>query len=526
MILLWLILIPFLGGTAAWLGERYHDAFPRWVALASTTAGLLLAATVWIGHGAALSLSAPSAPLRSLRLPWIQPLGISFYLAADGLSLLLVLLTTALGVAAVACSWTEIRNRTGAYYFTLLAVISGVTGVFLALDLFLFYFFWEVMLVPMYFLIAVWGHAGRRYAALKFFIFTQGCSLVLLTAILALYFLHGADSGVYTFDYQTLRGTALGPAAARWLMLGFFVGFAVKVPVVPLHPWLADAHTEAPTAGSVLLAGILLKTGAYGMLRFVLGLFPDAARDFAPAAATLGAAGILYGAILAFAQTDFKRLVAYTSVSHLGFVLLGIFTPNVWAIQGAVIEMVCHAFSTGALFVLAGALSARLHTRDMRKMGGLWQQAPVLSGIGLFFALASLGLPGLGNFIGEFLVLLGSWQETPIIAAIAAAGLVTAAIYSLWLVQMVFHGEYRPACSIPDLTARERATFAGMVLVLTWLGVYPTPIFTAVQGSVQSILPNFAKPVPAPSRVRISPAGPATGSHHPPAMLLEVGHDR
>jgi NADH-quinone oxidoreductase subunit M len=288
----------------------------------------------------------------------------------DGLSLLLVLLTVLLGLMAVVASWSEIRERVGFFHFNLLWVLAGIVGVFLALDLFLFYVFWEMMLVPMYFLIGIWGHESRIYAAIKFFIFTQASSLLMLLAIVTLFFLHHQQFGVYTFDYIALLGTPLGPGMAMWLMLGFFVAFAVKLPVVPFHTWLPDAHTEAPTAGSVILAGLLLKTGAYGLLRFVVPLFPEAARAFAPAAMVLGVIGILYGAVLAFAQTDLKRLVAYTSISHLGFVVLGIFAWNEWALQGAVMQMICHGLSTGALFILVGALQERLQTRDMGRMGG------------------------------------------------------------------------------------------------------------------------------------------------------------
>jgi NADH-quinone oxidoreductase subunit M len=366
-------------------------------------------------------------------------------------------------------------------------ILAGIVGVFLALDLFLFYFFWELMLVPMYFLISIWGHENRICASYKFFIFTQASGLLMFIAILGLYFIHGRATGVYTFDYAQLLGTPMPASTAMWLMLGFFVAFAVKLPAVPVHTWLPDAHTEAPTAGSVILAGLLLKTGAYGLLRFVLPLFPNAAHTFAPVAMTLGVIGILYGAVLAFAQTDLKRLVAYTSVSHLGFVLLGVFAWNELALQGAVMQMLCHGISTGALFIIAGALQERIHTRDMDRMGGLWAAAPRMGGAALFFALASLGLPGLGNFVGEFLVLIGTYRVSAVLTAIAAFGLIVATIYSLWIIQRVFHGEKKVKVVIADLSAREMIVMLAMIVSLVWLGLYPQTVLTTAKQSLDAL---------------------------------------
>lgn len=337
------------------------------------------------------------------------------------------------------------------------------------------------MLIPMYFLIAIWGHERRRYAAVKFFIFTQLSSLLMLVAILALFFAHHNATGIYSFEYGDLLGTPLAPSTAMWMMLGFFTAFAVKLPAVPLHTWLPDAHTEAPTAGSVVLAGLLLKTGAYGMMRFVVPLFPEASRAFAPVAMWLGVAGILYGALLAFGQTDLKRLVACTSISHMGFVLLGIFAWNNQALDGALVTMLAHGVSTGALFVIAGALQDRLHTRELGQMGGLWTVVPWLSGSAMFFAMASLGLPGLGDFVGEFLVLLGTYPRSVPLAALAAAGILLAMLYALRMVQGAFLGPETHHWRIADLVPRESFVMAIMIAALLWLGLYPRPVLDVFQ---------------------------------------------
>jgi NADH-quinone oxidoreductase subunit M len=418
---------------------------------------------------------------------WIPQLGIRFHLALDGLSLTLLLLTAFLGIMAVLSSWTEIRKRAGFFYFNLLWVVAGIIGVFLAVDLFLFYFFWELMLVPMYFLIAIWGHEKRQYAAVKFFLFTQLSGLLMLISILGLYFIHGRATGFYTFGYAALLKTSLSPAAEFWLMLGFLAAFAVKLPVVPVHSWLPDAHTEAPTGGSVVLAGLLLKTGAYGLIRFVFPLFPNAAQTFAPAAMIIAVAGILYGALLAFSQTDLKRLVAYTSVSHMGFVFLGIFVWNSLALQGAVMQMVCHGIATGALFMLTGMLQERLGTREMSRMGGLWSTVPRMGAVALFFAMASLGLPGLGNFVGEFLILMGTFRENAAITLIAVAGVVTATVYSLRLVQRTFHGPNTYNWEVPDLSAREGIAMGVMIIALLWLGLYPQPLLDRAGHSLDNL---------------------------------------
>ncbi|WP_447598105.1 NADH-quinone oxidoreductase subunit M [Nitrospira sp. Nam80] len=476
MILLWLIIIPMAGACAAWWVERRGPQWPRWTVLVCLGAELALAGVLWLDAVHATPLSRPGTWVAEWNGSWIPSWGIRLHVAADGLSLSLLLLTAFLGIMAVVCSWTEIRDRVGFFHFNLLWTLTGVIGVFLAMDLFLFFLFWEVMLIPMYLLIILWGHEGRLRAGYKFVLFTQAGSLLLLIAIIALAFIQAAQKGIWSFDYQDLLAIQMSGAAGTWLMLGFFLAFAVKLPMFPFHTWLPDAHTEAPTAGSVILAGLLLKTGAYGLIRFAVPLFPEASREFAPVAMFLGVVGILYGAMLAFAQTDLKRLVAYSSVSHLGFVLLGVYAGTHPAFEGAVMQMIAHGISTGALFMLVGVLQERLHTRDLRHMGGLWRQIPVFSSLLLFFAVASLGMPGFGNFIGEFLVLLGSFSPHAVLTVAATAGIVVAAVYALAMVQHTVHGQPEPDRRVVDLSQPMQWSLISMAVILVWLGLYPQPL--------------------------------------------------
>ncbi len=493
MLLPILIIILLLGGALCWWSERVGSTAPRLIALLIVLVDLsyLLIAVSGLS-GASISFNPASAIasnwLISYQLEWIPRFGISLHLAMDGLSLTLVALTLILGAIAIVSSWDETNTRQGFFQANILWTLAGVIGVFLAMDLFLFFLFWEVMLVPMYLLIAIWGHEGKAYASMKFFIFTQLSGLLMLVAILVLAKLHQGATGVYSFNYFELLDLSINSGTAYWLMLGFFIAFVVKLPGFPFHTWLPDAHTQAPTAGSVLLAGILLKTGAYGLIRFTVPLFPNASLEFAPIAIALGVAGIIYGAVLAFAQIDFKRLVAYSSVSHMGFVLLGVFAWNTLALQGAVMQMVAHGFSTAALFMIAGALQQRLHTRDMNKMGGLWHTMPRMGAVALFFALASLGLPGLGNFVAEFLVLVGLFEVSPWMTAAAALGLITAAIYSLIMMQKAFYGAPSAELQVPDFGLLDMTAMAVMIIGLIVLGLYPQPVFDLVQPVVDALL--------------------------------------
>lgn len=482
--LAWMIAVPLIGAPLAWQAENHRPNAGRWVSLAIVAVmGLVLAVLM------SQFFSADGLWLLEWEAPWIPRLGISAHLALDGLSLLMVVLTLVLGLVAILASWDDVTDKVGFYHANLLLTLAGILGVFMALDLFLFFFFWEVMLVPMYFIISIWGHENRNYSAIKFFIFTQASGLLMLAAILGLVWSYYQTSGVITFSYMDHMNAPLSPDNAFWLMLGFFLAFAVKLPIVPFHTWLPDAHTDAPTGGSVLLAGVLLKTGGYGLLRFVLPLFPEAAVGFAPVAMMIGALGVLYGAIQAFAQDDFKRLVAYSSVSHMGFVLIGVFAFNAYAFQGAVIQMIAHGISTGALFMVAGMIQERLHTRDMHRMGGLWQRMPQLGAMALFFAVASLGMPGLGNFVGEILVLLGAFQSDITVTVAAAIGLVGASVYSLVLIQRSFQGaRFAGAQSLRDLNGREGVAMGLLAVLILALGVYPQPVMSIAEPGLDHLL--------------------------------------
>jgi len=488
MILCLLIVVLLIGGALAWLTGRKSPTLCRWLSLVVVLANLALVVVLWARYNNAGGLDAGGPWLVEFQRAWIPELGISFYLAIDGLSLLMVALSAVIGVMAVLVSWREIEERVGVYFACLLWVLAGITGVFMALDLVLFYFFWEVMLIPMYFLIGVWGHSNRIYAAIKFFIFTLAAGLLMLVSILALYFTHGAETGIYTFNYNQLLGSPMVGPAALWIMLGFFIAFVVKLPAVPIHNWLPDAHTEAPTAGSLILAALLLKTGAYGLIRFVIPLFPEASAIIAPWALWLGVLGIIYGAILAVAQTDLKRLVAYTSVSHMGFVLIGVYSWNEIALQGTVMQMICHGISTGALFMIVGILYERIHTRDVTRMGGLWAAVPKLSGVAMVFAMASLGLPGTGNFVGEFLILFGVYKISLPVTVVTLLGIVAATIYSLRIIQTTFHGPATTAFEIDDLNTREMLMMAPMVIGIFWLGLWPSRVIETFEPALKVLL--------------------------------------
>lgn len=474
------IFLPLAGALLIGFIPKERDELVRWAALAVTL--LTFVISLWILFD--FKTGTDEFQLGS-DVGWVSEWGIRYLTGVDGLSLWMVMLTTFLMPLGVLASWT-ITKRVKIYFVFLLALETGMLGVFSSLDLFLFYLFWEATLVPMYFLIGMWGYGRRIYAAMKFFLFTLVGSLLMLAAILFLYF--AADPS--TFSLEQLLGTELSVGTQRWLFLGFFASFAVKVPLVPLHTWLPDAHTEAPTAGSVMLAGVLLKMGAYGLIRFAIPLFPDAARDFVPLVIALSIIGIVYGALVAIVQKDLKRLIAYSSVAHLGFVVLGMFVGTIQGMSGGVLQMVSHGLSTGALFMLVGMLYERRHTRLIANFGGLASTIPIFSGIFLFVVLSSIGLPGLNGFVGEFLVLLGTfvgyrWWVVP-----AAFGVVLAAIYLLWAYKRVFHGPVTDEANrnIPDVGLREAVMLAPVLALIVVIGVYPKPFLDRIEPSAQKVI--------------------------------------
>ena len=422
---------------------------------------------------------------------WIKGMGIQYQMGVDGISLLLVLLTTFLGALAILSSFSAITQRVKEYMACLLVLQTGMIGVFFALDIVLFYVFWEVMLIPMALLIGVWGGQRRIYAAVKFFLYTLVGSLFMLIGFLVVYFSHGAATGVYTFDLIRLLKGTLPYDIQVWGFWALFLGFAIKVPLFPFHTWLPDAHVEAPTAGSVILAGVLLKMGTYGFVRFSLGMFPQAVLKAIPAILTLAVIGIIYGALVAWVQPDMKKLVAYSSVSHLGFVVLGLFTVTVQGIQGGVLQMINHGLSTGALFLLVGVLYERRHTRMLDQFGGLAAKMPIFAGIFGIVTFSSIGLPGLNGFIGEFLILLGAFQAKQFVfGALAATGVVLGAVYMLHMYKKVMFGKVtrEENQNITDMNQREILVLAPILLLIFWIGLYPMPFLRVMEPAVNDIV--------------------------------------
>jgi NADH-quinone oxidoreductase subunit M len=462
------------------------DRAVRWVSLAATSVVLAMALIIYLKLG--FAHVPPGSWLVSEDTPWIGALGIRYSLGLDGISLLMVTLSAFLFVLSVAVSWRAVTERVALFHFMLLMMETGVLGVFLSTDLFLFYLFWEVMLIPMFFLIGLWGHGRRVYSAVKFFIFTVSGSLIMLAAIIGIYLIHASITGVYTFSIDSLAGTRPGGVVGLLLFAAFFLAFAVKVPLFPLHTWLPDAHTDAPTAGSVILAGLLLKTGTYGLVRIGFPLFPQAASVFVPLALGLGVVGLYYASWVAFAQSDMKRLVAYSSIAHLGVVVMGIAAWNELALGGAIIQMVNHGLSTGALFIMVGMMDERMHTREISAYGGLWGRAPALSAFFLLFLLSSSGLPGLNNFVGEFLIFLGLFRDHPAMAVFAFAGIVASLIYLLMLGQKVLFGPAPASGPFADITAREAAVLIPLAVLVIVLGCYPSLILRPLDAPVSDLV--------------------------------------
>jgi len=507
---------PLVGAAILFLWSGATQRAARWIALLASSVSFVLSVLMLV----AFDRHQPTLQFTET-FEWLPELGVAYRLGVDGISAPLVGLTTLLTLIAVLASWDPIRHRVREYYITLLLLATGMLGVFVSLDLFLFYVFWEIVLIPMALLIGVWGSANRVYAAIKFFLYTLAGSLLMLVGIVALYQEYFRQTGLRTLDVVQLAQGQYSQAFQFWTFLAFFLAFAIKVPMWPFHTWLPDAHVEAPTAGSVILAGVLLKMGGYGFLRFNLPLFPDATRVWAPAIVVLSVIAILYGALMALVQQDFKKLVAYSSVSHMGFVTLGIFALNQPGLSGAMVVMLSHGFVTSALFLIVGVLYERAHTRDLAAFGGLARNMPVFAAFFGLFALASLGLPGLSGFVGEFLALLGGFRAYPWAGALGTTVVILAAWYMLRVYQRVVlvrapgeppdpddperrlalaHGlppiaggsdgphTYPDPRTFPDLTWREAVTLLPLALLTIWIGVYPLPLLDMLEPALAALL--------------------------------------
>lgn len=431
----------------------------------------------------------------SVDVPWVMSLGIHYHMGIDGISLLLIVLTTILTVLCVIASWHSITHGVKGFYISLLLLTSGMIGVFCALDLFLFYVFWEVMLIPMYFIIGVWGGPRRVYAAIKFVLFTMFGSLLMLVAILYIYFQYQTYSGEYTFDLLKMTGMPLGFREQLWLFGAFALAFAIKVPLFPFHTWLPDAHVQAPTVGSVILAGVLLKMGTYGFLRICMPLFPEATMAYLPYICVLAVIAIIYGALVSMVQRDIKSLVAFSSVSHMGFVMLGMFALNPAGMQGSVLQMLNHGVSTGALFLIVGMIYERRHSRMIEDFGGIAKVMPVFATFLMIFTLSSIGLPLTNGFVGEFLILLGAFKANVTYGVLAATGVVLAACYMLWMYQRVIYGKItKPENEkLTDLTAREKLVLIPLVVLVFWIGIYPSPFLSRIEPAVNQILTQVGR---------------------------------
>ena len=480
-----ILFTPLVGVGVLLFVNRQRENLIKWIANIFVGLGFLVSLPLWFWYD-----SEDASWQFVEQADWIPSIGAQYFLAVDGFSTLLILLTTLMGVIAVLSSWTAITMRVKEYYIFLLALQTGMLGAFMALDFLLFFLFWEVMLVPMYFLIAIWGSDNRLYSAIKFFLFTLIGSVVMLLGILAVYFYHHDVTGVYTFDITRFHELNIPDNTQWWIFLAFFLGFAVKVPMFPFHTWLPDAHTDAPTAGSVILAAVLLKMGTYGFIRFSLPILPDATVAFVPWVVGLSIVGIVYGALVAMAQRDWKRLVAYSSVSHMGMVMLGMFALTPVGITGSIVQQLNHGISTGALFLIVGIVYERRHTRLIADYGGLSKVMPVYAAIFMIMMMSSIGLPTLNGFIGEVLILQGVFVVSWVWAAVAASGIVLGAAYMLWLYQRTMFGNITNPDNekLSDLSVREFATFVPLLILAVWIGLYPKPFLDRLETSVDRVV--------------------------------------
>ncbi len=479
------IFVPAVGCLLLMLIPGRHQTAVRAVALGTAVVDLALVLVV------VLQFNPSTYQMQFVeQLSWVPSLKINYTVGVDGISLLLVLLTALIGAVAILASWVPIQHRVKEYMISFLLMQVGVLGVFCAIDFLAFFVFWELMLVPMYLIIGIWGHGRKLYSAVKFFIYTTTGSLLMLAAFIALYLEHAKLTGERTLDIRRLAEAHYGFDFQVWVFLAFAIAFAIKVPMWPLHTWLPDAHVDAPTAGSVVLAGVLLKMGSYGFVRLSLPILPDASRYFALPMLSLATIAIIYGSLVAWQQKDFKKLVAYSSVAHMGFIMLGVFALNTQGLEGAIIQMFNHGTTTGALFLIVGILYERIHTREIAVLGGFANQMPLYASIFGVFMLASVGLPGLSGFVGEFLVLLGSFNANVAIGTIATLGIILGAAYTLWMFQRVIFGSLKNPewLKLPDVSAIEVATLLPLMLFVIWIGVFPWPFFNIMHASVEHLL--------------------------------------
>jgi NADH-quinone oxidoreductase subunit M len=483
------ITLPIIGALALLVipnRDGSKDSLIRWTALGFSLGTFAVTIALWIGFD--VSHDQPFQFVE--RAAWIPQFGIEYYLGIDGLSLMLLVLTGFLTPLALLSSWESIEKKVKEFSIFMLLLEASMIGVFCALDIFLFYVFWDFVLIPMYFLIGIWGYDQRIYAAVKFILYTMAGSVLMLVAIIGLSWLHQQTSGEYSFDLLKLYDMQIPASTQYWFFLAFTLAFIIKVPLFPFHTWLPDAHVQAPTPGSVILAGVMLKMGAYGLIRFAFPLFPDAAMEFAPLLATLSVIAIVYGALVAMVQPDLKKLVAYSSVSHMGFVVLGIAAMTVQGVQGASYQMLAHGVSTGALFCIVGMLSDRRHTRLIVEFGGLKSVMPRLTAVMLIITLASIGLPGMNGFIGEFLIMFGAFKWDPRFVVIAALGVILSAVYMLWMFQRVFYGKVTNDHNVglPDLSLREWAILGPLAAAAIYMGVFPNAFLKPMEPAVTRIV--------------------------------------
>lgn len=484
-ILSWIIFLPLIALIPILILDSRRQSAIRWTALIFALLNFLLSLILIANFDG----STPKMQFVE-NVRWIKAIGSNYHVGVDGISILLVVLTTFMSVIAIAATWSSITEKVKGFMAAFLILETGMLGVFLSLDLFLFYIFWEVMLLPMYFIIGIWGGKRRIYAAIKFMLFTMAGSLLMLVAIIYLYFMHYRIAGTGTFDLNLLMSMPIAHSTQLWLFGAFALAFAIKVPMFPFHTWLPDAHVEAPTAGSIILAAVLLKMGTYGFLRFCLPLFPEAVFQLMPLIAILALIGIIYGGLVSAVQNDIKSLVAFSSVAHMGFVMLGIFALNLQGISGSIIQMINHGISTGALFLLVGMIYERRHTRLIEDFGGLAHVMPWYAVGFMIVALSSIGLPGTNGFVGEFLILLGMFKTNMTFAIIGTSGIIIAAVYMLWMIQRVYFGEITKDENrgLTDINWRERWILIPLIVMIFWIGFYPKPFLKIIEPSVNNLI--------------------------------------